>query len=181
MRGLLLTAALLSLAALPAKAELRTGDRAPEFTARAALAGSQTGFNLAEALAKGPVVLYFFPEALTGNCLLENYEFSYALGDFQRLGATVAGMSHDSIEVLQLASLLECSDKLPLLADPGLAVIRAYDAENAARPGYALSAAFIIAPGGEIVYSHVNADSDPVRHVEGVVRALEAWAAGNKI
>ena len=52
---------MLAALCLPARAALDVGDTAPNFTVPAALGGKSFQYNLAEALAKGPVVLYFFP------------------------------------------------------------------------------------------------------------------------
>ncbi|HVO07084.1 MAG TPA: redoxin domain-containing protein, partial [Burkholderiaceae bacterium] len=52
-------------------AALPNGQRAPDFTLDAALGGKPFKFSLAEALARGPVVLYFFPKAFTTGCTIE--------------------------------------------------------------------------------------------------------------
>jgi len=49
-------------------ASLKTGDKAPDFSAPAFLAGKPFTFHLADALKKGPVVVYFFPAAHTSGC-----------------------------------------------------------------------------------------------------------------
>src|SRR4051812_28542573 len=85
-------------AALPARAALDIGDPAPNFTTTAALDGKVFDFTLAESLAKGPVVLYFFPAAFSVGCSAEAHEFAEAIGQFQALGATVVGVSGDDIE-----------------------------------------------------------------------------------
>ena len=54
---------LLISATTPSYAALDVGDAAPNFTVQAALAGKVYKFTLADSLAKGPVVLYFFPAA----------------------------------------------------------------------------------------------------------------------
>jgi peroxiredoxin Q/BCP len=54
--------------ALPATAALKNGAAAPDFTAQATLGGKQFVFNLADALNRGPVVLYFYPAAFTQGC-----------------------------------------------------------------------------------------------------------------
>jgi thioredoxin-dependent peroxiredoxin len=59
---------LASLFAAPSFAALKPGDAAPDFTAQATLGGNEFTFSLAEALKKGPVVLYFFPKAFTKGC-----------------------------------------------------------------------------------------------------------------
>src|SRR5690606_21546469 len=59
------------MAAPAARAELKTGEPAPEFSAPASLAGKPFRFSLSEALKKGPVVLYFYPKAFTQGCTIE--------------------------------------------------------------------------------------------------------------
>src|ERR1700680_707977 len=55
---------------------LSKGDAAPSFTAKASLAGSEFDFSLKNALAKGPVVVYFYPSAYTGGCDAEAHAFA---------------------------------------------------------------------------------------------------------
>ena len=64
MKKFVVCAALL-LAATPAFATLKVGDKAPDFSAPATLGGKEFTFHLADALKKGPVVVYFYPAALT--------------------------------------------------------------------------------------------------------------------
>ncbi len=52
----------------PAWSALKPGDLATDFTAQASLAGNEFNFSLAEALKRGPVVLYFYPAAFTEGC-----------------------------------------------------------------------------------------------------------------
>ena len=66
MKPLLAGLALTCLAAAPAFAALPVGAAAPTFSAPASLGGKVFNFDLAAAMKKGPVVLYFYPAA-TGN------------------------------------------------------------------------------------------------------------------
>ena len=59
------------LVASPARAALPNGAQAPDFQAEASLGGKTFKFSLAEALKKGPVVLYFYPAAFTPGCTAE--------------------------------------------------------------------------------------------------------------
>ena len=54
--------------AAPALAALKVDAKAPDFSAPAYLAGAPFTFNLADALKKGPVVVYFFPAVHTPGC-----------------------------------------------------------------------------------------------------------------
>jgi peroxiredoxin Q/BCP len=44
------------------------------------------------------VVLFFFPKAMTPGCTTEACGFGDLFGGFDALGATVVGISHDSVE-----------------------------------------------------------------------------------
>jgi hypothetical protein len=44
-------------------AALKQNDKAPDFATKASLAGKEFDFSLKAALAKGPVVVYFYPSA----------------------------------------------------------------------------------------------------------------------
>src|SRR5690348_3548896 len=109
------------LAAMPALAALPDGTKAPTFTTEASLAGKAFKFSLADALKNGPVVLYFYPAAFTPGCTAEAHNFADAMDDFQKLGATVIGVSHDSIATLDKFSLTECRSKFPVAAEIGRA------------------------------------------------------------
>jgi peroxiredoxin Q/BCP len=97
------------------------GDAAPDFVLPAA-DGSQ--FRLFTQRGRW-VVLYFYPQDDTEGCTLENQEFSQLLPEFEALGATVAGISPDSVE-----SHCRFRDKfglgVPLLADPELLAVQAF-------------------------------------------------------
>jgi peroxiredoxin len=69
----------LALAAAPAFASLPKGATAPTFVAKGAQAGKPITFDLAKALKKGPVVLYFFPAAFTPGCNIEAETFAEAM------------------------------------------------------------------------------------------------------
>src|SRR5438876_6674218 len=107
----------LALTASAADAALPNGVKAPDINTLASLAGKEFKFSLADALKKGPVVLYFYPAAFTPGCTIEAHNFADAMDDFQKLGATVIGVSHDSIQTLDKFSLTECRSKFPVAAD----------------------------------------------------------------
>jgi peroxiredoxin Q/BCP len=56
-----LSVLLFGLLSLPLSAALKPGDQAPDFSARASLAGKEFDFSLQDALKKGPVVVYLYP------------------------------------------------------------------------------------------------------------------------
>jgi thioredoxin-dependent peroxiredoxin len=159
-------------------AALDIGDRAPNFTIQAALGGSVFNFSLAEQLAKGPVVLYFFPQAFTEGCSLEAHQFAEATAQFQALGASVVGVSGDDIDTLSKFSTQACQSKFAVASDQSKKVIQSYDAVMRAQPDYANRISYVIAPNGSVVYNYVNLN--PERHVERTLRALKEWVATAK-
>ncbi len=156
-----------------AHAALDIGEKAPDFAIPAALAGQQYRFSLAETLAKGPVVLYFFPAAFTSGCSAEAHEFAEAIDKFKALGATVIGVSTDDIETQKKFSMQSCAGKFPVAADESKTVVKSYDAAMMVMPAYANRISYVIAPDRSIVYSYQSLD--PSKHVNNTLAALAEW------
>lgn len=153
-----------------AAAELPQGEKAPAFATRAALAGKEFGFSLSTALAKGPVVLYFYPKAFTQGCTLEANAFAEAMPQFKAAGASVIGMSNDDIDTLKRFSREHCRDAFPV----GVAsakIMAAYDVAGSGS-GYASRTSYVIARDGRIVAVHSNADYRG--HVDKTLAAVRA-------
>jgi peroxiredoxin Q/BCP len=155
-------------------AALDGGEKAPDFTAPAARAGRQFAFSLAESLAKGPVVLYFFPAAFSAGCSAEAHEFAEAIARFEALGATVVGVSTDDIETQVKFSMQACQGKFAVASDPAKTVIKSYGAVMTRMPGYADRVSYVIAPDRSIVYAYQSLN--PSKHVENTLAALRDWA-----
>ena len=156
-----------------ALAALDIGEKAPDFTAPAALAGTQYKFSLAETLSKGPVVLYFFPAAFSVGCSAEAREFAEATDRFAALGATVIGVSTDDIDTQIKFSMQSCQGKFPVASDSGKTVIKSYDAAMMILPDYANRVSYVIAPDNSIVYNYQSLN--PSKHVEKTLGALRDW------
>ncbi len=167
----------LALAAVPALAALPDGARAPTFTATATLGGKVHTFDLAAALKKGPVVLYFYPAAFTPGCTIEAHDFAEAIGKYKALGATVIGVSHDPIAKLQKFSVSECRSKFAVAADTDGHIMKAYDAVMPGHDEYANRVSYVIAPDGTILYSYT--DMHPGKHVANTLAALGKWHAAH--
>src|SRR3978361_1208799 len=146
MKRLLLVVLGSGLLAAPLYAALAPGAVAPDFTTQATLAGKPFSFSLASALKKGPVVLYFYPAAFTPGCTIEAHNFADAMDDFQKLGATVIGVSHDSTAPLDTFALTECRSKFPGAADTSGNVMKSYDAVSGGNPEYAQRTSYVISP-----------------------------------
>ena len=122
MKRLLPVLLLSGAIALPALAALKSGDKAPDFSAKASLDGKAFDFSLKDALKKGPVVVYFYPSAYTGGCNVEAHTFAVNKDKFDAVGATIIGVS--------LASIARLND---FSADPGTALA---EIPRRLRPGW---------------------------------------------
>jgi peroxiredoxin Q/BCP len=167
-----------SLVATVAQAALKPGDKAPDFSTDAALGGKPFTFKLADALARGPVVLYFFPKAFTTGCTIEAHEFAEATARFNALGATVIGISNDDIETLKRFSVEACRNKFAVAADADSKVIRAYDAKIAFMPGMADRVSYVIDPSGKIAYAYDS--MNPEGHVANTLKVVEQLHAASQ-
>ena len=110
---------------------LQKGSKAPMFTSKASLAGNEFDFSLKKALAKGPVVLYFYPAAYTGGCDLEAHTFAELKDKFTAAGATIIGVSADDIQRLNSFSSNPdyCAGKFPVASDGGGKIAATYGLE----------------------------------------------------
>ncbi|QIK81935.1 peroxiredoxin [Lysobacter sp. HDW10] len=173
-RTLVAAVAAVVFMAAPANAELKAGDTAPSFKAQAYLGGKAFTFTLADALKKGPVVVYFFPAAYTSGCNVEAHLFSEAIDQFKTYKATVIGVTAGNLDQLSKfsADTKLCSGKFPVAADPGAKIAKTYDAVLALKPGWSSRTSYVIAPSGKIV--HVHSEMSPNGHVKATLDALKA-------
>ncbi len=164
-------AAAIAWAATPARAELHPGDQAPAFDTQASLGGKVYDFNIAQELKKGPVVLYFYPAAFTSGCTLEAHDFAEHIDDYKKLGATVIGVSGDTIEKLNKFSVSECRSKFAVASDGNHKISRAYKALLGFGPmTYSDRTSYVIARDGKVAYAYRSLD--PSKHVANTLDAL---------
>jgi peroxiredoxin Q/BCP len=146
------------------------GDRAPDFTLPDA-EGKQV--SLSSLLARGPVVLYFYPKDETSGCTAEACTFRDSYDAFKQVGAEVVGISSDSEQ--SHASFAQ-KHGLPfvLLADRGGAVRRQYGARDlfGLMPG---RVTYVIDPTGTVRHVFSNQFS-PTRHIRESLSILEGMA-----
>ncbi|HEX7820878.1 MAG TPA: peroxiredoxin [Sphingobium sp.] len=169
--------AALTLAPVPALASLAVGAKAPDFTTRGAKGGKIFTVHLADALKKGPVVLYFFPAAFTTGCTAEAREFADQSEAFHKAGATIIGMSNDPVDTLARFSKEECRDKFAV-ASAGPDIITGYDVALPPVEGRPMLAgktnrtSYVIAKSGRIAYVH--SDLNYKDHVTGTLAAVRS-------
>ncbi|GLW94326.1 peroxiredoxin [Actinokineospora globicatena] len=92
---------------------MKTGDTAPDFTLPD---DTGTPRTLSEWLETGPVVLFFYPAAMTGGCTAESCHFRDLAKEFAEVGAHRVGISPDDVAKQAKFSEINSFD-YPLLAD----------------------------------------------------------------
>ena len=107
---------------------LKAGDTAPEF-----IAVDQKGetVTLSGLLEQGPVVLFFYPKAMTTGCTKESCHFRDLGAEFATVGAQRVGISADGVDK-QAAFDEKHGLGYPLLSDPDRTVASAFGVK---RPG----------------------------------------------
>lgn len=172
-----------TVVAFPALAALEPGDTAPLFEAKASLNGEAFDYSLAQALEDGTVVVYFYPSAYTQGCNMQAREFATKIEEFKAAGATVVGVSLDSIERLNdfSADPEYCAGKLAVASDESGEIARSYELSIREMAGmrdtrgveidhgFAERTTFIVTPDGKIAETIGG-----VSPIENVEKALEA-------
>lgn len=189
MKGILCSLALSFVAAMPALAALQAGNAAPDFSAQASLAGKSFNYSLSAALKKGPVVVYFYPSAFTEGCNVEAHTFSVHKGDFDAAGASIIGVSLDSIERLNAFSAdpKYCAGKIAVASDADGQIAKGYQlkVQSASEPvkdtrgvlvdhAFAERTTFIVTPDHR-VYTTIGGLS-PAANVETALKAVRQLA-----
>ena len=172
--------------ASPALAALKVGDTAPDFTAKGSLGGKDVNFNLKTALKKGPVVVYFYPSAYTGGCDLQARTFAEEADKFTAAGASIVGVSGDTLDRLQKYSADPkfCAGKFTVTSDADTKVAASYNL-NVRQPGpgakdnqgnpltHAIIErhTYVVGKDGKILAS-MNSTADGISPVEHVEKSL---------
>jgi peroxiredoxin len=172
-----------ALTAAPAWADLKPGTKAPDFTAKAFLAGKSFDYHLADALKKGPVVVYFFPSAHTKGCNLEAHLFSQAVDQFKAQGATLIGVTAGkTAELADFSKETEhCAGRFPVAADPDGKIARRYDT-RLSMAGMTMPTnlsgrtSYVVAPDGKVAFAYSNLD--PSDHVNQTLAAVKSLKTG---
>ena len=169
---------------------LSKGEVAPVFTAQASQAGKELNFSLKKSLAKGPVVVYFYPSAYTGGCDAEAHAFAEMKDKFTAAGATIIGVSEDDIQRLNTFSADPnyCAGKFAVASDAdgkiaatyglvinppklGMKDVRGMEVNH----GFIPRTTYVIGKDGKIVavFSSETDHISPTEHVEKSLAVLK--------
>ena len=194
MKKFLLGLTLSALMGLPVSAALKVGETAPDFSARASLAGKEFNFSLRKALKKGPAVVYFYPSAFTKGCDLEAHTFAEDAEKFEAARATIIGVSADSIARLNAFSADPnyCAGKFPVASDADHKIAKSYNlTATSAKPGmkdvrgieighdFIERVTFVIGKDHKIlaVFSSQEDKLSPDQHVEKALAMVQKLAS----
>ena len=177
-------------------AALKPNDKAPDFSAKASLAGKEFDFSLKSALKKGPVVVYFYPSAFTGGCNIQAHTFAENKEKFDAAGASIIGVSRDSISRLNAFSAdpQYCAGKISVASDPDGNIATSYGLTSSkGKPGmkdsrgedidhdFTERTTFVVTPDGKIAATFSTSDDkiSPAEHVQKALAAVQQLG-GNK-
>lgn len=197
MKSLLAAAFLFSVFSLSLAAALTPGAKAPDFTAKASLAGKEFQFSLKDALRKGPVVVYFYPSAFTGGCNIQAHTFAINKEKFDAAGASIIGVSRDNIARLNefSADPEYCAGKVAVASDVTGSIADSYGLTKMnLNPSmkdtrgqvidheFTERTTFIVKPDNSIdaVFSSADDKISPAVHVERALAAVEKLAAAKR-
>jgi len=133
--------------------------------------------KLSEFLASGPVVLFFYPAAMTAGCTAESCHFRDLAKEFSEVGAVRVGISRDSVSKQK-----QFADKhgfgYPLLSDPDGTVARRFGVRRGLALGPLVTKRMTFVIGTDrrvldVIHSEVSMDA----HADRALAALRANAA----
>ncbi len=147
---------------------IKVGDDTPDFDLPA---DDGRRVRLSDELRRGPVVLFFYPRAMTPGCTAESCHFRDLTGEFDKVGARVLGVSSDPVERQQRFTAKH-GFPFPLLSDSDRRVAEAYGVK---RPGplFNRRMTFVIDQDGRLLaafHSEMNMD----KHADEALRVLNS-------
>jgi thioredoxin-dependent peroxiredoxin len=155
---------------VPTIAGVDLGDVVPDFE----LPDQEgTPRRLSGYLTQGPVVLFFYPGAMTPVCTKESCHFRDLKSEFEAVGAQRVGISHDTV-AKQKTFADKYSFDYPLLADTDNEVAKLFGVHRGAMLG-TKRATFVISAEGRVV-EVVRADLRASVHADKALDALKAGA-----
>ena len=150
---------------------MQVGDTVPDFELPDE---NGTKHHLSELLSGGPVVLFFYPAAMTYGCTRESCHFRDLKAEFEAVGAQRLGISADGVEKQKQFSDKHSFD-FPLLSDPDKKVAAQFGVKRGASFLPNKRTTFVIDTDGtvlDVISSELNMNS----HAD---RALEVLAGRN--
>ncbi len=145
---------------------MHPGEHVPDFELPAA---DGKTVRLFEELDQGPVVLFFYPKAMTPGCTAESCHFRDLGAEFDAAGAKRIGISADPVDRQQRFSARHGFD-FPLLSDEDRSVARRYGVK---RPGplFNRRATFVIGGDGRLL-AEISSELNMDKHADEALAVL---------
>jgi peroxiredoxin Q/BCP len=149
---------------------MQTGDEIPDFELP-----DQTGTprRLSTLLADGPVVLFFYPAAMTGGCTKEACHFRDLAAEYRQAGVQRVGISMDSVDRQKQFAEMHSFD-YPLLSDADGTVAKIFDVRRGGLLGKAAPlkrATFVIGTDRRLV-AEIRSETNMDKHADEALAAL---------
>ena len=133
--------------------------------------------TLGDLLTRGPVVLFFYPAAMTGGCTQEACHFRDLAAEFAELGAHPVGISSDRVDKQAMFSAANGLG-FHLLSDADHAVSRSFGAWRSWLPGnfHTRRRTFVIDTDRRIL-AEIGSETTMTRHADDALDVLRERAA----
>jgi len=153
---------------------ITVGTKAPDFTLKSKTADGLKDIKLSDNFGKKQTVLLFFPLAYTGVCTQEMCDQTSGLGEYEKLGADVIGISVDS-PFTQEAWAKANKIGITLVSDLNKETTKAYGVLFPMLAGIgdtSARAAFVIGKDGVVKYAEQTATPKDLPNFQAVKAAL---------
>jgi peroxiredoxin Q/BCP len=128
--------------------------------------------RLFDLLAKGPLVVFFYPAAMTYGCTKESCHFRDLAGEFAALGASIVGISADNVEK-QAEFSAKHSLGFPLIADTDRTIAEAFGVRRKRGPNK--RATFVLGVDGTVL-ARIDSELSMSRHADSALDTLRSAA-----
>ena len=147
---------------------MKQGDKAPDFELP-----DQTGttLRLSELLNNGPVVLFFYPAAMTAGCTKESCHFRDLSTEFGALGAQRIGISRDDVSKQKKFDERH-SLGFPLLSDTDRHVAEAYGVKGGMLGLSPVKRATFVIDRDQTVKAVINSEINMNAHADKALEVL---------
>ncbi|WP_370961488.1 peroxiredoxin [Amycolatopsis sp. cg9] len=143
------------------------GDLAPDFTLPDDRGADRT---LSDFLATGPVVLFFYPAAMTGGCTAESCHFRDLAAEFAEVGAHRIGISPDGVTKQRQFSEANGFD-YPLLSDVDGEVAKQFGVWRKLLPLHAKRVTFVIGEDRKVL-EKIKSELNFTVHADQALKVL---------
>lgn len=132
-----------------------------------------TSRRLTDLLTRGPVVLFFYPAAMTGGCTAEACHFRDLATEFAALGAQPVGISSDPV-AKQGTFAAAHGFGFPLLSDADHTVARSFGAWRSWLPGnfHTRRRTYVIGTDRRIL-AEIGSETTMTRHADDALVVLQ--------